>query len=399
MDIHNNFNSLILFKDEIRYRPFSALPPGTTPSFPVRGLTFFPVPLISMIWRISKTIKNIFLKRERQRSGKADWVMAEIPRTNRILIYKHCVAEFRQIIKSNFPLAKFYGDGEKSLYDAIKEAEAIVGWRFPEELLRNAVKLRWIQLISSGISVSSSGYGLPSCVKDNVIITGTKGLHSDTVADYVLWAILTMSRKLNLVMNAQIRKTWAQHIGDDPKGKTVGILGVGNIGASVAHRVKNIGMKAIAVRKHHDSAKEIQDIDKIYHPDMLNEFLGLIDFMVVCLPLTVETAGMIGRKEFEAMKKGAILINVSRGEVVREDDLVWAIKNRIIRGAVLDVFEKEPLTEESELWTLKNVVITPHISGIASDYADKVGKLFCENLKRFVSNQDLLNVLDVSRGY
>lgn len=328
-----------------------------------------------------------------------DWVFIEISSECKILIYKNCVKEFTEIIKNKFSKSVLYNSKEKPLSEVIQEARVLVGWRFPEELLKNAVNLRWIQLIGASLSITEKGYDIPHYINDYVVITNTRGLYSNTVADYVIWSILTLSRKLHLVLKAQTHRNWAQHIGDDIKGKTVGILGLGRIGSSVAEKASALGMKIFAIKRHYASKHDIPHIDKLYPINELEEFLGNIDFLVVCLPFTSETKGLIGRDEFKHMKNSAFLIDISKGGVVRHRDLIYAVKNKIIAGASLDVFEEEPLPGASELWDWNNVIITPHISGLTADYPQKVGKFFCDNLQRFIEGRDLNNVVDRAKGY
>ncbi len=328
-----------------------------------------------------------------------DWVFIEISSECKILIYKNCVKEFTEIIKNKFSKSVLYNSKERPLSEVIQEASVLVGWRFPEELLQKAVNLKWIQLISASLSLTEKKHGIPNYICHDVIITTAKGLYSDSVADYVIWSILTLSRKLHLVLKAQTHRNWAQHIGDDIKGKTVGILGLGKIGSSVAEKASALGMKIFAIKRHYASKHNIPHIDKLYPINELAEFLGNIDFLVVCLPFTHETRGLIGRDEFKHMKNSAFLIDISKGGVVRHRELIYAVKNKIIAGAALDVFEEEPLPRDSELWNSDNVIITPHISGITVDYAQKVGSFFCDNLKRFIEGRDLMNIINKAEGY
>ena len=328
-----------------------------------------------------------------------DWVFIEISSECKVLIYKHCVKEFTEIIKNKFSKSVLYDSKERLLSEVIQEARILVGWKFPEELLKNAVNLRWIQLIGASLSITEKGYDIPHYINDYVVITNTRGLYSNTVADYVIWSILTLSRKLHLVLKAQTHRNWAQHIGDDIKGRTVGILGLGKIGSSIAEKTSALGMKIFAIKRRYASEYNIPHIDKLYPTNELAEFLGNIDFLVVCLPFTCETKGLIGRDEFKHMKNSAFLIDISKGGVVRHRDLIYAVRNKIIAGAALDVFEEEPLPRDSELWNSDNVLITPHISGITVDYARKVGSFFCDNLKRFIEGRDLMNIINKAEGY
>lgn len=328
-----------------------------------------------------------------------NWTLIEINPVCKILVYRYCVDEFCGMVKAQYPSAVFYSAKNKLFSEAIREAHVLLGWRFPEELLQNAINLKWIQLISVGLSLTEKKYDIPDYIRNDVIITTTKGLYSDSVADYVIWAILTMSRKFNALLKAQIHRNWAQQIGEDARGKIAGVLGLGEIGRAVAEKVKAIGMKVSAIKRHYTSELNIPNIDSLYPVTKLAEFLNNVDFLVICLPLTLETKGLIGRDEFKYMKNSSFVIDVSRGGIVNHKDLMWAIKNEIISGAILDVFENEPLPKDSELWNLNNVIITPHIAGITKDYVQKVGQLFSDNLERFIERKNLLNIVDRTRGY
>ena len=328
-----------------------------------------------------------------------NWGFIDIPRGCRVLIYKHCVEEFHEAIKNIYPDAHFYNTEGKLLSEAVREAHVLAGWRFPDELLQKAVNLKWIQLISAGMDLTEKKYDNNNLINSNVVITTSKGIYSDAVADYAVWAILTLLRKFHLLIEARGLKKWAQHIGEDTRGKVVGILGFGGIGSAIAKRIKAFDMKVTAVKRNVASEYGIPDIDTLYPVTDLIRFLGGIDILVISLPLTSETIGLIGRNEFVRMKNSAFIIDVSRGGIVNHKDLMWAIKNKIISGAVLDVFEDEPLPKDSELWNLSNVIITPHIAGITADYARKTGSFFCKNLMRYIEGKDLINVINKLEGY
>lgn len=328
-----------------------------------------------------------------------NWEFIDIPRGCKVLIYKHCVEGFHEAIKNIYPDAHFYDAKGKLLSEAVREAHVLVGWRFSIALLQKAVNLKWIQLISAGLDLTEKKYNINNLINNDVVITTSKGMYSDTVADYAVWAILTLLRKFHLLIDARSHKKWAQHIGDDTMGKVVGILGLGRIGNAIAKRVKVFDIKVTAIKRNVASEYDILNIDTLYPVTDLDRFLGGIDILVICLPLTSETMGLIGRNEFIRMKNSSFIIDVSRGGIVNHKDLMWAVKNKIIAGAVLDVFESEPLPEDSELWNLSNVIITPHIAGITADYVSKISQLFCENLNRFIKGETLINIIDPEKGY
>lgn len=191
----------------------------------------------------------------------------------------------------------------------------------------------------------------------------------------------------------------------------MGIIGYGGIGQEIAHLASAFGMK-ILVTKHDTSEPSInswqfpnpskiqQDlVEKLYLPEHLHIMLKHCDYVVAAVPLTENTKYMISSSEFSAMKKGTVLVNISRGKVVDELALINALQTGHLRGAILDVFETEPLDVKSPLWTLPNVIISPHVSGLTSNYDQRAIELFANNLERYLSGNPLLNEVNIKRGY
>ena len=318
----------------------------------------------------------------------------------KILLYKGCAKELSKTLINNFPNTLFCGyHSEPILAEIIPDVQILVGWRFPDQLLRTAKNLKWIQLISVGASVTADETYIPSYLNDSVIITNTKGLYSDIVADYVIWAMLTVTRRFHKFLKEQSLKKWTEYMGDDLSQKTIGILGLGQIGMAVAERAKAFGMKVIGIKRTFIPKDSLPHVDQVYPIEKLHQFLSMADVVVPCLPLTPETKGLLGIDEMKSMKRNAILVNVSRGSIVKENDLIQAVKDRIIAGAVLDVFEVEPLPATSDLWSLDNVLITPHIAGVTKNSPQKVGQLLVENMRRFMNGKELVNVVDRKKGY
>jgi phosphoglycerate dehydrogenase-like enzyme len=180
--------------------------------------------------------------------------------------------------------------------------------------------------------------------------------------------------------------------------KTVGIVGLGRIGGEIAKKSKCLGMKVIATRRNLSALIPVY-VDKLVHPKNLKELLAESDFVVLSVPLTKDTEGMIGEAELKSMKATSYLINVSRGKLVKEETLIQALREGWIAGAGLDSFATEPLPPTSPLWKMKNVVITPHVAGLTPYYLERLTDLFCENLKRFITGENLINVVDKTLGY
>ena len=194
----------------------------------------------------------------------------------------------------------------------------------------------------------------------------------------------------------QINKNWNRIIGDEIFDKTIGIIGLGAIGREIAKRAKAFGMEVLANKRHRT---EELFIDRLYTDDELDEMLPQCDIVVLALPLTPLTHHFFNSDKFNLMKKTACLVNISRGDVVIEKDLINALKDGAINHAILDVFEEEPLPSTSSLWDLPSVTLTPHVSAFTPYYMDRALNLFAENLKRFIQKKSLSNVINPDIGY
>jgi len=217
--------------------------------------------------------------------------------------------------------------------------------------------------------------------------------------------MLCLCRKLHMFIRNQAERKWERFESrasveqiEELSGKTVGIVGLGRIGTELARKAKCLGMRVIATKRD-ASQRTSTCVDQLVDPADLNQLLTESDFVVLSLPLTEETEGMMGETQFKGMKRTAYLVNVSRGKIVQEDKLVEALKKGWIAGAGLDTFENEPLPNGSELWSLRNVIITPHVAGLTPFYMERLTSIFCENLDRFIHKRPLINVVDKTLGY
>jgi phosphoglycerate dehydrogenase-like enzyme len=281
----------------------------------------------------------------------------------------------------------------------IAEAEVAFIGQITSDQLTAARRLRWIHSPAAGIG----GMLFPEMLANSVVITNSKGMSADTIAEHVLAVTLAMFRRLPHAFRSQTAREWAQDaIGEAGHkliaGSTILIVGLGAIGGAVARRVTLMGADVIGIRRttrpgRHDNVREIAT------PDRLLDLLPLADVVVLSAPHTRETRGLIGAAELRAMSPGALLVNVSRGQLVDEAALADALISGRIAGAALDVFHDEPLPPESPFWTLPNVLITPHTSGFRPDHWDAATALFAANLRRFEAGQALVNVVDKGVGY
>jgi phosphoglycerate dehydrogenase-like enzyme len=217
--------------------------------------------------------------------------------------------------------------------------------------------------------------------------------------EHVLALMLMFVRDAHAYFVNKQNQVWQRHLPDQLCGKTLGVVGLGTIGEGIARAAKAFDMRVVATRRRVTEHKASPVADALYPADKLVEMLGKSDFVVVAVALTDETRKLIGERELRAMKPTAYIINIARGAVIDEAALTRALKERWIAGAGLDVFEREPLPQDNELWTLPNVIITPHVAGIMPDYNARAVEVFCENLRRYLAGQPLMNVIDRSRGY
>ncbi|MBF1714342.1 MAG: D-2-hydroxyacid dehydrogenase, partial [Selenomonas sp.] len=229
------------------------------------------------------------------------------------------------------------------------------------------------------------------------LLTNSRGIHGIPMAEHILGTMLSFSRCLIEAWENQKAHQWKRLTApDELYGKTAAVVGLGSIGREVAKHLKNVGMRVVAVKRKKTTEPFV---DELFDTGNLGEALSKADYVIVALPLTPQTHQLFDSRAFNMMKETAFFINVSRGDVVNEDDLVDALSSKRIRGASLDVFAEEPLPEDSPLWDVENLYITPHHSSISPMYLDRSLKIFRNNLQIFPQRIGMLNVVDKMRGY
>ena len=252
--------------------------------------------------------------------------------------------------------------------------------------------LKWVQLCSTGFSDNIT----PEIVRGEVTLTNAPGLHTVPIAESVMAAMLQHAKRFKQRREDQENHEWNQVKADELMGKTVMIIGLGNIGKRVAHLSKSFDMKVIGTKRR---ITPVENVDKVFQASELKEHLPEADYIVVAAPLTPETEHMLAMDEFQVMKETTYFINVGRGKIAHEPSLISALQEKLIAGAYLDVFEEEPLPEDHILWDLTNVFIIPHDSHSSPHIGDRVIDIFTENLKRYVKGEMLLNVCNPDKGY
>ncbi len=250
-------------------------------------------------------------------------------------------------------------------------------------------KIKWVQSTWAGVDDL-----MRSPVRKDYILTGVKGIHDAMMSEYVWAYIIGWERRIFQIRANQEKKIWKPIHYASLKGKRLGVCGMGYIGKHIARVAKQFGMEVWGYKR---TAADVAEADRLFAGDEFNLFLTQPDYIVITLPNTPETYHLFDKAAFEAMKKTAVLINVGRGSVVSESALIQALDENKIGGAILDVFETEPLPPDSPLWTHARVLITPHISSLS--FPEDIVPIFAENYRRFISDQPLLHVIDFNQGY
>ena len=252
--------------------------------------------------------------------------------------------------------------------------------------------LRWVQLCSTGFSDNVT----PEIIDGSVTLTNAPGLHTVPIAESVVTAMLAHAKNLKQRRLDQMAHRWTQLRNDELHGRTVLLIGLGNIGRRVARLCKAFDMNVIGTKRR---MEPVPNVDTVIPAEELIDSLPEADYVVVAAPLTPETMHMLGEPEFKAMKRSAYFINVGRGRIAYEPSLLRALRDGWIAGAYLDVFEVEPLPEDHSLWDMENSFIVPHDSHSSPHIGDRVVDIFTENLRRYVEGKPLLYVCDARRGY
>lgn len=286
---------------------------------------------------------------------------------------------------------------------AVEDADVYLGFGVPPEILLTGLGLRWVHSGAAGVGSSLT----PAMKRWDGVFTNSAGVHGPPMAETVLAMILHFARGLDFAVRAQARRRWSQdafYEADSPVTElaeaTVGILGYGGVGRDVAGRLAPLGPRIVALRRHEERGSDPETgAELLGGPAGLERLQAESDYLVVTLPETDETRGLVDAGFLSRMKTGAVLVNVSRGRIVDENALVSALASGGLRGAALDVVRKEPLSPESPLWDLPNVLITPHVSAVSRSYWRREVDLIVENLGRFLAGRELLNVVDPEAGY
>jgi len=275
--------------------------------------------------------------------------------------------------------------------DLLARADALLAWRPPARLGARAPRLRWIQSLTGGCE-----QWLGPDVPTHATLTCARGTHRVQMSEHILAALFLCSKDLAAIVLDQAQSRWRRRVNPTLNGATLGILGLGAIGAEVARLASLLGMRVIGTKRE---PAPIPGVERVLPPAETARVLAESDFVLLLLPSTAETRGLLNKAALAGMKSSAFLLNFGRGDLVVDADLVAAVRERRIAGAVLDVFTAEPLPAEHAFWTTPGIVVLPHVGGLHPHRDTLVAALWRDNLERFVAGRPLLQVVDRARGY
>ncbi len=282
----------------------------------------------------------------------------------------------------------------------LPDAEIVLGGLVDAENFARAGRLRWIHVPAAGVGSRL----FPALVESDVVITNARGLHAVAMAEHALGLMLTFVRKLHLARDLQHARRWGQvPLWTEPPafarlaGGTLGLVGLGAVGSALAVRAAALGMHVVAVRPH--PCADPAPAHEQWGLDRLDDLLARADWLVLVAPRTAASTGMITAARLARLKPGAVLVNLGRGALVDEPALIAALRDGRLAGAALDVVSEEPLPADSPLWGMPNVVLTPHVGGLAPGHWEGALEQFADNLECYLGGEPLRNVVDKRAGY
>ena len=292
------------------------------------------------------------------------------------------------------------GNTAEAFKNTAAEASVIFNWSGSGALLREVLgmcpSVRWVHCRAAGLDDLLSSEVIASPVP----LTNGSGVFSPPLGEFVLGAILYFAKDFRRLIRNQTAGVWEPFDVTEISGQTAGIVGYGDIGRAVATRLKAMGMNILASRRTPPPAGNADPlVSGYYGPGGLLEMIAQCDYVVVTAPLTAQTHGMIGAREFAAMKPTAVILNVGRGAVIDEPAMVRALTEKRILGAALEVFATEPLPPGHTFFQLENVLLSPHSTDHTRDWLERAMQFFLTQFERFSKGEPLLNVVDKKRGY
>ena len=298
--------------------------------------------------------------------------------------------QYHQRLRSEFPeLAIDLVDHHSKADPFIGSADILLtfGAHMADHVLEKGTRLKWIQALGTGVD----GIVDRPPFREGVLVTNMHGLHGDSVPEAAVMLMLALARDLPRAMRNQQAHQWDRYPSRLLKGKTVGIFGLGAIAKSLAPKCRSFGMTVVGITS---SPRSMEGFDRVVHRDELERTVPGLDFLVLLTPYTPQTRGIVDAKVLAAMKPSAFLVNLARGGIVDEEALVRALREKRLAGAALDVFATEPLPGDHPLWSMDNVIVTPHLGGFHDQYAEEALPTVVENFRKFLAG-DTANMINV----
>ncbi len=279
---------------------------------------------------------------------------------------------------------------------ALAQAEVLFGSHLDPITVHDAApNLKWFQALTAGLDELIA----QGILERDFTITTMSGVGAAPIAEYCMGVMVMLEKGLHQTMRDQVEHRWEFRFAGQLQGKTCGIVGLGAIGRELARRAQAFGMRVVATRRRAQRGESEPNVDLLLPARDLHQLLAEADYVNLCVPLTVETNGMLGAEELARMKPEAAIVNIARASVIDREALLEALRTERIAGAALDVHDPEPLPEDSPFWDLPNVIVTPHRSGAIHGYFDRAAEFFAANLQRYARGEPLLNVVGRERGY
>jgi D-2-hydroxyacid dehydrogenase (NADP+) len=298
-------------------------------------------------------------------------------------------------LAAEFPEFEFVDARDPAVFDR-RFRDAVIAYGLPPVArLGEAPQLRWVQLISAGVPQDLC----PAARDRGIAVTNLAGLYGPSIAEHALGLMTVLSRGSHLALRNQQQRRWDRDLAramTDLRGKTLAVLGLGNIGRGIARLARAYGLRVVGCRR---TDRPTPDVDRVYPLAELHAMLAEADVLAVAVPQTARTEGMLGPAEFAALKRGALYVNVSRGGVAQEKALLAALESGQVAAAGLDVFAHEPLPPEHPFWTMPQVVVIPHTAGEVVNNSPRPAERFARNLRRWLANEELEGRVDLEWGY
>ncbi len=312
----------------------------------------------------------------------------------KVLIYHKIEERHMDYLKNEFGDFNFITSTDREeMEKEIEDSDILITFKLDKETLDKAKRIKWVQALSAGIET----YPLEEIKKRGIILTNGRGIHKIHMAEYAICIMIMLARNMHTMMRNKNDGKWERKISQgEIYGATLGIIGLGSIGMEIAKKSKFMGMKVLGVKR---DLIESEYVDKVYPPEEMAEVFKESDYIINLLPSVKSTSELIDKKYFEVMKKDACFINMGRGSTVNEDDMADALKNGRIKAMASDVFKTEPLPEDSPLWEIDDMIITPHICGESNKYFDRAIHIIENNIKAFKGEGKYINLVNFEKGY